>query len=446
MSSRWFAAGFAAAVGASLTVGSSLATRPATSLTAMVVSRDVDADATALMRATDAQRFVASVGVNVHTSYNDTTYGNARAVLALLNEMGVRHVRDGMKVDRPDVYAAWQTFKANGIGLDLLVGDPLQRFGSGTLDQAFSSLEKLGSTIKVDALEGPNEFNQDDKDWISIVRKFQQSLWLHRNSSPRYRSTPVYGPSLTSYDAMHEIGNLASFLTFVNIHPYSGGDIPDRSLRDNIENVRSMAPGAPVVSTESGYHNALSDRVDQPAIPLSAGAVYIPNQYLEFFRQGVARTYNYELLDEHPDPAETQAQSHFGLATSNYQLKPAGRALQRLLAYESGPALPGAAAALPVSLTARNRSKLPASVHTLLLVHPGGIYDLIEWNDVRVWDQNARRAISVAPISATLHVGRSMKVTAYDVIGGAATPSRAADGSTVTIRPGATILRLRPGS
>jgi len=43
-----------------------------------------------------ADKFVDSVGINVHLNYLDTPYANFPQVLQALQLLGVRHVRDGL--------------------------------------------------------------------------------------------------------------------------------------------------------------------------------------------------------------------------------------------------------------------------------------------------------------------------------------------------------------
>lgn len=56
------------------------------------------------VRATPADAFVDSTGVNIHLHYNDTIYGDFSKVKAALKEVGVRHVRDGL------VDSTWQPY------------------------------------------------------------------------------------------------------------------------------------------------------------------------------------------------------------------------------------------------------------------------------------------------------------------------------------------------
>ena len=46
--------------------------------------------------ASAADGFVDSIGVNTHTFYTDTAYGDFEAIKAKLAELGVRHIRENL--------------------------------------------------------------------------------------------------------------------------------------------------------------------------------------------------------------------------------------------------------------------------------------------------------------------------------------------------------------
>ena len=87
-----------------------------------------------------------------------------------------------------------------------------------------------------------------------------------------------------------------------------------------------------LVFTETGYHNALHDRADQPPASEEAAAVYFPRLLLAAFGLGARRTFIYELLDEKPDPGLADLQQHFGLLRNDFSPKPAFTAIKTLIA------------------------------------------------------------------------------------------------------------------
>ena len=92
------------------------------------------------------------------------------------------------------------------------------------------------------------------------------------------------------------------------------------------------APGTRgLVFTETGYHNALRDRSDQPPVSEEAAAVYFPRLLLAAYALGARRTFVYELLDEKPEPALADLQQHFGLLRNDFSPKPAFTAIKTLI-------------------------------------------------------------------------------------------------------------------
>ena len=56
---------------------------------------------------------------------------------------------------------------------------------------------------------------------------------------------------------------------------------------------------------------------DQPPVSERAAGIYVPRLLLENFREGIARTYIYELVDMSRDPDREKGFAGFGLLRSN---------------------------------------------------------------------------------------------------------------------------------
>ena len=105
-----------------------------------------------------ADSFVDSIGVNVHLGYSNTVYSEFPRIRTALDELGVRYIRDGVGQNRPDVYSRLRTLAEDNIKADIVVGDPLQRWGVGSLDQQLDMIEHEFPGA-VASLEGPNEYD-----------------------------------------------------------------------------------------------------------------------------------------------------------------------------------------------------------------------------------------------------------------------------------------------
>jgi len=118
------------------------------------------------VRATPADAFVDSIGVNIHLHYNDTIYGDFAKVKSAFAEVGVRHVRDGL------VDSGWQPYfervnelAAAGIRFTFITGLKLERI--------VPVAEKVKGAIE--AFEGPNEVNLKDATFNPASRVWESA-------------------------------------------------------------------------------------------------------------------------------------------------------------------------------------------------------------------------------------------------------------------------------
>ena len=284
-------------------------------------------------KAASADRFVDSVGVNVHMSYNDTAYRDVEAVRAALQELGVRHVRDGLVMGRDDQYRALSMLAEVGIRSNLILGDPAGRFGTGTLEEQVATLEGQLPDVAA-AVEGPNEFDNANTDnWATALRGYQERLFDSVSRDPELQHLPVVGPSLIDTSRWPEVGDLTDALDYGNAHPYPGGEPPDADqLEGQLELAKPASGSKPVFATETGYHNSLKPpEGQQPGVSEKAASAYIPRLLLEHFKLGIRRTFLYELADEKPEPAGRDPEQHFGLVRHDFSRKPAYAALKNML-------------------------------------------------------------------------------------------------------------------
>jgi hypothetical protein len=152
-----------------------------------------------------------------------------------------------------------------------------------------------------------------------------------------------------------------------------------RGVAAELDAARKNSGTLPVVASETGYHDALAAPGDHPPVPEDVAATYLPRLFLSAFRAGVRRTFAYELLDERPDPARTDAEAGFGLLREDLSPKPSYTALRNLIA-ALRPAGPPSEAS-PPAVSVRG----PA-VERLLLDRGEGRFALVLWQSAPVWD------------------------------------------------------------
>lgn len=394
-------------------------------------------------QALQADSLVDSIGVNVHTSYNDTPYlSRFGAVRAKLAELGVRHVRDGLEPDRPDQYRALNELASIGVRSTLIVGDP-------EIDD--EELGELTSILRgdvrgaVEAVEGANEIDmRGDASLLPQLDDHQRRLFSAVKGDPALAGLPVLGPSLVHSRNQRALGDISALMDYGNIHPYPDGRPPEGNLSAHLERAAGNSGPKPVIATETGFHTALAWRGEHDPVSESAMAAYIPRLYLEYFRRGIVRTFSYELLDQE---AGGDREDNFGLLRNDLSEKPAFAALRNLIAIlsDAGPQFAPGKVRYAVGGDTRD-------LHRLLLQKRDGTYYLALWRATEAWDPVARHDLDPPDRRVRLDFAqrvRSVAVHAPDASAApvaAPSPARLRGGElALPVGERAVILRLKLG-
>lgn len=374
--------------------------------------------------------FVASVGVNIHSSYTDTPYGDHDRLAAALDDLGVRHVRDGIVPERDDdQYPFLRRLAQEGVCTAALAGDAA--LDPDSIGDTLADLDAVAPAVEI--IEGPNEVDLTyGDDWDTALRRY------HIAFAEAVRAdgwdVPIVGPSFGRPAAPEQLGDLRAGIDLGNIHPYPDGQPPSANLELNLRAARAVTGAAPVIATEHGYHTAADARGAQASVSDQAAAVYVPRVYLESFAAGVARTYLYELIDQFPDPQDVEAESQFGLLRNDWRLKPAAESLRALLDL-LGPraAEPHTTGALPVAIDTD-----ATDVRALLLQDVDARYWLVLWREVEVSGGAPVRMVDVEPVPATVVLDRPAAATVHRLsstgpAGGTAEPELSGDRVDVAV-------------
>ncbi len=331
-----------------------------------------------------AADFWNSMGVNVHMYYSNTPYKNVAGVLARLEQLDFRHVRDGLAPNRPDEISALQALGGAGIKATLMVGTPGQSLGP--LLQVLAG--QLASDVE--AIEGPNEYWSSGPGWQARLMPFQSLLYDDVKDTPGLASNLVVGPSVGGIQISSD--------DRANIHPYPGGGPPESNIAGQLAGATSTFGDVPVWATETGYHDAVNATPgsSQPAATDAAQAVYLPRLFAAYFRSGISRTFIYELADEFADPGAQNPEARFGLLDHDLQPKPQFYALARLAtAVQDSPDL----APQPLDYTI---SDLGTGLQQLLLSRSDESFQILLWRPVAVDSAGTDTAAATAPLALNL--------------------------------------------
>jgi hypothetical protein len=379
---------------------------------------DADADAELGQAARSAESFIDSIGVNTHLNYTDTVYADFREIVQpSLAYLRVRHIRDALADD--------------GLGLQLF-RSLLQKgiFVTGYVPYEVTSMSSLMTNIKsqrdvLSAVEGPNEpdefsqFTYKRQKFPEGTRAFMKDFYQALNDDPALQSLPVLQTSLAfpaqdgeSPSRAAKLGDLSLYADYGNSHNYFEFGAPpgDRIATHHLPANRPITPGKPMVSSEGGYQMGNGDGYkggweDGLSAPFDEGVHgrYILRYLLEQYRLGYKRSFVYELIDS--DIAQ------WGLFRSDGTPRPAADGVRAMidLLQEGKWNATAKQWSTPVFKPGRLRyslSKLPRSVHHVLLQKSTGVFSLIVWNDVSNWDKARGLPIASAPLSATLRINQ----------------------------------------
>lgn len=347
-------------------------------------------------KARSAYSFVDSIGINTHLYYNDTNYYQKyqEIVKPKLLELGVRHIRDGGVRNLNGYLDRLQELKSNGISTTLIF-DPR----GGTPQQGLALVKELGNVVE--AVEGPNEYElSGDSNWVQTLRQYMEQLYQLVKSDTQTSALPVLGPSLTSEEAYFAVGNISNFVDYGVLHNYFSGHHPGNigwgangygSIPYGISLSHKYAPGKPVITTETGYHNAINTQEGHLAVPENIAQKYIPRMFLEQFNQGIKQTFGYELMDLHHNPKRDISGLEFGLLRNNGEVKPSFVSLKALIQLLKDP---GGSKFSPGTL---NYSLIgnTSNLHHLLLQKSNGKFYLVLWQETSGFDLNTKKAIEV---------------------------------------------------
>jgi hypothetical protein len=375
-----------------------------------------------------AEAFRDSVGVVTHAGFGDTAYGDWPRVVEKLDELGVRHLRDGVYANPVDHRREWNEhyYRAMELaasrGMRFTFGFAGPAYDAGTMDEL---LGVVAGRLRhaAEAIEAPNEYDRfmGGPRWPSVLASYDRLLYRRVNADRSLRSLPVLGPSLATAGAEARLGDQRAFLDRGNIHPYAGGHSPNPThLKAEFADAALVAANKPVWATEAGYHNALRTSSGHPGVSEPVAAVYITRTFLEHFASGINRTFVYELVDEKPEPRLQDLEQHFGLLRHDFSPKPAFTALKHLLAAvgTSGPR----ARLRPLRLSV---SGAGAGIRRLVLQKGDGSYLVALWRLDSIWDPERRRTLHVRPDALRLRLPRAARVSVTDpVLSGRARPLR----------------------
>jgi hypothetical protein len=394
-----------------------------------------------------ADQFENSIGINVHLGYTNTLYyNNFPLIQSAIANLRIRHVRDFIPLIAPPGFAANHTALLSN-GVRGLLGVSINARPSD-----IAGYPGLFASGYLEAFEPPNECDvsgQCGSAWAANLKTFLPTLSA---SSDGY---PVIGPSFASPLGTPQVGNVSQYTAIGNAHNYRGGWNPGYAgqwgygytnyLSDalTIKLASVTNPGQAVISTETGYTNAIATVATQPGYPTGTqlpydansiseadAATYMPRVPLMARINGIAMTFIYELLSS---PGQD-----YGLLRGDGSKKPAYFALKSLMDELADPGQPFTVQPLNYTITGGD-----ATLQHVLLQKRDQRYFLVLWLESSVYNKQSGTEITVKPEKVVIQTAASTVKSSYlafDNTGNTVKHSAPTGPLTISIGPNITIV------
>ena len=365
--------------------------------------------------AASAVNFVGSIGVNTHLDFSGSTYNNIKLIENAVEYLGIKNLRDSPE-SNTDIGASglWQQVAdATGAKFDAYIGE-----GSPAgMTVSLSLITSLAQQGILNFVEGGNEeddpFAVSSGNSLAQAASFQKQLYAtaHQWGLPVINMSFGQGWGTSSTGDYGTVGNLAAYADYANAHTYFGtGNTPLGTIETLNSDAQLAANGKSVITTEMGWYTTGS-AIDPSSVSQTVQAKYMLDGLLDAYQAGDAKTYLYELIDQH---ASTGSEDNFGLFNADGTAKPAAAALHNLtslLADNGGSFTPGS---LSYAL-----SGTLSTDHSLLLEKSDETFWLALWNETRLADATAPIDIAVPNHTVTLSLAATAgSVTIYDPLTG----------------------------
>jgi hypothetical protein len=347
-----------------------------------------------------AGAFADTIGAGVATFYDDTATDDKPRMKAHLQDMGLKHLRGGIRNGRRAYeYAAARDLAANGMKFMWITGrpgSPIDPNGWLEVQNVLTDPNKLAGTTE--ALEGPNEYDISGySNWEQRLYDYMRETYAGSKADPSFTTLPHFGPSFVHNDNRERwVRQLAAerLMDAPNAHIYPGGNPPEVHIEQQAKDVAKDHRDEnrmPVLS-EIGYHNAINNgNSGHFGVSERAQSIYLLRTFLTAFAAKIPRTYIYTFMDLFPEPAKTDMEMHFGLvavegdrsadkSTWTTRPKQAFYSIKELLEITRDSGLVPGPGSLSYALTGA-----PGDLRQVLLSRSDGSVDLVLWNPASVY-------------------------------------------------------------
>lgn len=255
-------------------------------------------------------------GVNIHSTFRHSVYGDDNAVFQRVVECGAAFVRDRLSPDRKHPQRAlWARLAEVGVKVHVEVGAVGQQ--SSPADRAALTQALIDNVACLDSVAGWNEPEGNPK-WAAACGEWQTWLYQTVKATPELAHLPVVSPALrdrnknlrTSWQAMFAAMPGAWDLTNLHLYPF-GEPLDAAYLQTRLDQLPPEALAKPIIVTELGWNTGIGVPGGAAVVATDIQVQHTKDALLFLKSRGITG-YVYELLDD-PDVTVTNYQAHWGL-------------------------------------------------------------------------------------------------------------------------------------
>jgi hypothetical protein len=256
-------------------------------------------------------------GVQIHSTFRNSVYGNDSATLACVVDTRATHVRDCLSITSFDQAALYRRYADAGVSIHLTIGT----YGKTTTADRPKLLARLKEVAAfVDSVAGWNEPDGGSRStWLPPTAAHQKWLYQAVKADPQLAHmtvlpSPLHGRAADA-DVVAHYSAVAGYYDVPNLHIYPGKSADPRAY---LASRLKLVPGGRAWVTEGGASTANVSESRQ---------AFVCTELLKAQAEMGMRCYVYELLD---DPG-TGVQDLFGIHHNNHTRKAAAQALATLV-------------------------------------------------------------------------------------------------------------------
>ncbi len=375
----------------------------------------IDAETPQQIPSMPLRAFQDSLGINVHMSYTDGLYSQPQQVLADLNYIGIRNVRDGVLVvggDIPDRQglAAQEYLAENGIRFNFITNGNTSFEGFTTPGLTHFATAHPGSILSI---EGPNEINNWPITGPGTNQQnavaYQSELYQFVHSTPSLSSIPVL--YFTGGDKV-PVSSLAAEADQLNGHPYAqAGQQPYSWLSGTYSSSFTGSGSYPEAMTETGYSTA--EQGNYNGVDEATQASLILNNLFDAALIGSTHTYLYQLLEAYPDYASNGDTGYGIFHYTDGSPKLAAVALHNL-----NVSIPKDETSSPQSVSGVVTGLSATTGHVLALTASDGLIYLALWDEQNIWNPNTQTSVHPSGSIISVSIPGNWTVSSLDPLTG----------------------------